>query len=1096
MSGLLRARIVGRRAIVKLTWRAHATALISAFLFVQICQFAARADDVQFSRDIRPILSDVCYQCHGPDKESREAELRLDERESVFAAREGKRLVVPGDLAKSELYRRITSTDKDERMPPAEARRKLTAAQVDLIRRWIEQGGQWQQHWSFVAPKRPTRPKIKAADWCRNELDYFVIDRLEREGLVPSVEASKETLIRRVTLDLTGLPPTPAEIDAFLADKSDDAYEKVVDRLLKSPRYGERMAFPWLDAARYADTSGYQNDGPRSMWRWRDWVIKAFNQNMPFDKFTIEQIAGDMLPGATLDQRIATAFNRNHRGNAEGGIIADEYQVEYVVDRVDTTATVWLGLTMGCARCHDHKYDPIAQKEFYQVFAYFNNIPEYGRAIKEGNSPPYIKAPTDEQQAQLARLDKKLATAEKKFDAQQRKLDRELAAWEKPLDRSRHVDWQPSRGLLAHYPFNHDVKEATGRAAKKAAKRRSKEKKKEIENENGSSGPRFVDGKPLFTVLGIGPTAPFASASAHFDGKRFIDAGDVAKFGYFDKFSISAWITLNDKRGGTIVSRMTDEHQADGWYLQVVNGHLQFNLVKRWLDDSIRVEAKTPLEARRFTHVMAVYDGSRTADAITLYIDGKPQPKTVHHDFLNQTFANDQPLRIGGGNGSGGRFRGLIEELRIYDDTVTADDAAILAVKEPINRIVATARENRTAQQADKLRRNFLENHASKRIRALLAELLKLQRERQSFVESLPTLMVMKEMQKPRETFVLTRGQYNKPADRVAPGVPSIFPPLPKEAKNNRLGFARWLVDRSNPLTARVTVNRFWQMLFGTGLVKTVEDFGTQGERPTHPALLDWLAVELMDNGWNVKQLLKTIVMSATYRQSSRITPALLARDPDNRLLARGPRMRLSAEMIRDQALAISGLLRERLGGPSVRPYQPAGLWKEIATDTDYQQSTGADLYRRSLYTYWKRTVAPPNMVALDASPREACIVRQTRTNTPLQALALMNDVTFVEASRVFAERIMTEAGEKRENRIHYAFRAATAREPSAAEVQILLRGLEHYIDAYGKDNDAALKLINTGESKRNEKLPVAELAAYTAICSLVLNLDETLTKE
>ncbi len=1066
------------------TMRAYGVPPIGGFLFAVIFHSAVTADEVQFSRDIRPILSDICYQCHGPDKENREAKLRLDDRESVFAARDGKRLVVAGDPAKSELYRRIISQDDDERMPPAESRRKLTAEQVDLVRRWIEQGGQWQEHWSFVAPRRRPRPKVRAGGWCRNELDYFVLARLEREQLAPSTAANKETLIRRLTLDLTGLPPTLAELDAFLDDKSPDAYEKVVNRLLKSPRYGERMAFTWLDAARYADTSGYQNDGPRTMWRWRDWVIGAFNQNMPFDQFTIEQIAGDMLPDATLDQRIATGFNRNHRGNAEGGIIAEEYQVEYVIDRVDTTATVWLGLTMGCARCHDHKYDPLAQKEFYQVFAYFNNIPEYGRAIKEGNSPPYITAPTDEQQEQLIQLDAKIKKSQRAFDAQRTQLGVELLQWTKKYrltdPRERPVDWNVSRGLVAHYPLD-------GSPANLV----------EPDMESKPQKSKFVDGVGGYVpgkVARLSPAEGLADAgAAKFDGKSVIDAGDVAGFGYFDKFSVGAWV---NGQAGTVLSRMTDDDRSDGWYLQIVDGHVQVNLVKRWLDDSIRVETHPSRSFAGWHHVMATYDGSRTAGGIAIYVDGRPMKIKVNHDFLNQTFANEQPLRIGGGGGPKGRYRGSIDDVRIYNDVLTADEVEEIALADSLEDIIGRPAKKRTRPQARKLRRYFLEHHASEKIQTARDELLTLQRERRAFVGKLPTLMIMQEMKKPRETFVLTRGQYDRPAKRVQPGVPAIFPPLPADAPNNRLGFARWLVDRSNPLTGRVIANRFWQMLFGTGLVKTVEDFGTQGRRPTHPALLDWLAVELMENGWNVKQLLKTMVMSATYRQSSRITPARLRLDPHNQLLARGPRLRLSAEMIRDQALAISGLLNEKLGGPSVRPYQPAGLWKEIATDTDYRQSHGPDLYRRSLYTYWKRTVAPPNMIVLDASSREACTVHQTRTNTPLQALALMNDVTFVEASRVFAQRVMTETGPNPEIRIRRAFRAVTAREPSPAELRILLEGLKHYIKVYQKGPAAALKLVSAGESPRDENLAVAELAAYTAVCSLMLNLDDTMTKE
>ncbi len=1041
------------------------------------------AERVEFSRDIRPILSDFCFQCHGPDKENREADLRLDVRESTLAERGGRRAVVPGEAAKSELFRRITTADVEMRMPPPDTQRRLTPAQIERVRRWIEQGAEWQEHWSFIAPDRPALPEVRARDWCDNSIDRFVLQRLEQAGLSASPQADKATLLRRVSFDLTGLPPTPLEVNAFLRDDAPDAYEKAVDRLLASSRCGERLASLWLDAARYADTSGYQNDGPRSMWRWRDWVIDAFNRDMPFDEFTVAQIAGDMLPDATLEQTIATGFNRNHRGNAEGGIIAEEYQVEYVVDRVDTTATVWLGLTIGCCRCHDHKYDPLTQEEFYRIFAYFNNIPEYGRAIKEGNSPPYIPAPTDEQRRELAAYDTRIGAAEKECRRLEPQLERELANWEESSQAETGIDWQPPRSLLAHFPLDGNVKNLASGTGQRDLPAPRGGKKPEIQMS------KFLDGDAAFVAGRLGQAADF-------NGQRFIDAGEVANFGYFDKFSCAAAVYLTDQQGGIVVSRMTDEAEGDGWYVQILNGRVHVNLVKRWLDDAIRVESETTLATQTWYHVLVTYDGSRSAKGITIYIDGQPRKSVVNYDFLNQTFANDQPLRIGGGGGPAGRFHGLIDDVRIYGDVLSVTEARQLAVVESISEIVTIPVERRSRAQRDKLRGYFLERHAAKPIREAYENLQLLRRGRQRLMESLPTVMVMQEMDKPRDTFVLVRGQYNMPGRQVEPGVPAIFPPLPSGVANDRLGFARWLADRSNPLTARVAVNRFWQMLFGVGIVKTAEDFGTQGERPSHPELLDWLAVDFMENGWSVKHLLKTIVMSATYRQASRATPRQLQLDPDNRLLARGPRYRLSAAMIRDQALAISGLLHEQVGGPSVFPYQPVGLWKEIATDTEYPQSHGGELYRRSLYTYWKRTVAPPNMVTLDAASREACIVRQTRTNTPLQALTLMNDVTFVEAARVLAQRILAEGGDGAGERLRYAFRLVTAREPQPAELQVLLASLRHYVDDYSKNRAAALALVQAGEFPRDVRLNPRELAAYTAVCSLLLNLDEAMTTE
>ncbi len=940
----------------------------------------------------------------------------------------------------------------------------------------------------------------------RNAVDAFVLARLEKEGLSFSAEADRATLIRRVSFDLTGLPPTPDEVDVFLADQSEGAYESVVDRLLASSRFGERMAVRWLDGARYADTNGYQSDGERSMWRWRDWVIDAYNRNMPFDQFTIEQIAGDMLPEATLDQQIASAFNRNHRGNAEGGIIPEEYAAEYVVDRVDTTSTVWLGLTMGCSRCHDHKFDVFTQKEFYQLFAYFNNVPEFGRAIKYGNSPPVIKTPTNEQQDRLKTLDHGLADAEAAFNNVLPELAAAQGAWEQSLDAAGLEGWTVTRGQIAHFPFEAVPSESSGDAFVW-----------HWENGEASQKPGKI------------------GQAGEFDGLRFINAGDVGAFGFLDKFSLAAWVNPESDRGGTIISRMADAEHADGYHVVLEQGRLQVNLIKRWLDDALRVETEASLTPGTWQHMLITYDGSRLASGVQVFVDGKPQKLRVVLDLLNQTFATKEPLRIGGGNGPAGRFHGLIDDVRIYDDVLTEIDAQVLATAEPVGELRSVAVERRTIAQTRKLQACFLERAAPLSIREAHNRAESLRKDRLKLIESFPTTMVMQEMPVPRETFVLLRGEYDKPGEKVVPGIPSSFGSLPAGASNNRLGLAQWIADRSNPLTARVAVNRMWQMLFGTGLVKTVDDFGSQGEWPSHPELLDWLAVEFMaDNSpplrqggaggvrqntiegletgsatppgppllrggekgaWDIKAMLRLIVTSSTYRQSSRLNPAVQQRDPDNRWLARGPRTRLSAEMVRDQALFAGGLLVEKLGGPSVKPYQPAGLWKELA-DTDYVQDTGEDLYRRSMYTYFKRTVAPPTMMTFDAAGRETCVVRETRTNTPLQALTLMNEVTFIEAARGLAQRIMAHSGSPPAERLTLAFRLATSRPPRPRELEILLAGWQSHRDRFSNAPDAADKLTKIGELPRPPNLDVIELAAYTTVAGLLLNLDETITKE
>jgi hypothetical protein len=1020
---------------------------------------------IDFNRDVRPILADNCFQCHGPDRSQRKANLRLDVQADALARRDDRAAVVPGDPVASELFRRITSNDPDERMPPDDSNRRLSPDQVNLLKRWIELGAPWQGHWSLVPPKRPDVPPVKENGWPHSPVDAFVLDRLSREGLSHSPQADKTTLLRRITLDLTGLPPAPDEVDAFLADESPDAYERVVDRLLASPRYGERMAARWLDGARYADSNGYQSDGERIMWRWRDWVIEAYNRNLPFNQFTIEQLAGDLLPDCTLEQRIATGFNRNHRGNAEGGIVPEEYAVEYVVDRVDTTATVWLGLTLGCARCHDHKFDPFTQREYYQLFAYFNNVPERGKAVKYGNSPPFVLSPTREQQAELKAVEEQLASAEQSFAQLADQVAASQREWERSLLERPPYDWTLTDGLASRFPFDADLTNAS----------------------DPQRPGKMTDGAALFGSGRIGQ-------ALQFDGRTFVDAGDVGEFGFYDKFTLAAWIRLGDDPRGTIVSRMMDVPEADGYQLAVAGGKVQFNLVKRWLDDALRVQTKRALLPGRWHHVAATYDGSRVAAGVKIYIDGQPEPLDVLLDDLNQSFATKQPLRVGGGGGAEGRFRGSLDDVRVYRRALDDDAVQIVATVESVSDIAGMAPEHRPTGLALKIRACFLNDAAPAAIRGAWRQVVELRKIRAALVESFPTTMVMQEMPQPRETHLLARGQYDRPGETVLPGVPASLPPLSAGAANNRLSLARWLVDPSNPLTARVAVNRLWQMLFGMGLVRTVDDFGAQGEPPSHPELLDWLATEFVASGWDVKATIRLIVTSAAYRQSSRVSAEVLSRDPENRLLARGPRGRLPAEMVRDQALAAGGLLVDRFGGPSLRPYQPDGLWKDIA-EGNYVQDHGESLYRRGLYTFWKRTVAPPVMIAFDAAGRETCIVRETRTNTPLQALALLNEVGFVEASRALAERAM-RGGETPTDRIELAFRLVLARRPTAGELETLVAGWQRHLAHYRAHPDEASAAIAVGESRPDSSLETAELASYMAVAGVIMNLDEAVTKQ
>jgi Protein of unknown function (DUF1553)/Protein of unknown function (DUF1549)/Concanavalin A-like lectin/glucanases superfamily/Planctomycete cytochrome C len=1051
---------------------------------------------IDFNRDIRPILSDKCWACHGPDAANKKIRLRLDSEAAALAdLGGGRRAIAPRHPERSELVKRVSAADADMRMPPVSSGRSLGQDEIALLTEWIAQGAPWQTHWAFIPPQRPTAPGVKDRRWPRNAIDYFVLAPLEKEGLAPAPEADRETLVRRVSLDLTGLPPTPSEVDAFLRDRSPRAYENVVDRLLASPRYGERMAFKWLEAARYADTNGYQIDGERDAWRWRDWVIEAFNQNKPFDQFIIEQLAGDLLPNASLDQRIATAFNRNHRTNSEDGIVPEEYAVEYVIDRVDTASTLFLGLTMGCARCHDHKFDPLTQREYYQLYAYFNSIPEDGRASNHGNSAPWVAAPTSEQRRQLAKQEDEIARVERRLAAQLKGEALPRRRWERSLAGRPGAQWAPSDNLV----FSNTL-DQTGKVEA---------------YEVDADGSSRAESKPM--ELGFKGGAPQLVASptgqgAAFNGELYYDAGRIANFNYRDrvrdfkeKFAISAWFYSESEQGGAIVTKTADNAaeqennlpKSRGYGLYLVNGKLHFNLVSVWADDSFRVETEAAPALRRWHHVVALFDGGEPHEKAQIYLDGEKQPLKLNHPRLFRNFADGAArLKIGAGGGERWLFKGRIDDVRIYNALLDERQIATLACADSLDRIAAIPPSRRTTAQELKLQWAFLEQGAPAALQQTWRERAELLRQRTRLKASFPTVMVMQELPQPRPAFVLKRGAYDAPGEQVSRAVPAVLPPLPAGAPNNRLGLARWLTRPEHPLTSRVTVNRFWQMLFGVGLVKTVEDFGAQGESPWVPELLDWLAVEFQRSGWDTKALLKTIVTSATYRQSSTVAPEILQRDPDNRLLARGPRTRLAAEVIRDQALFIAGLLVEKLGGESTRPYQPVGLWNDMVfKEIRYAQDHGENLYRRSLYTYWKRTIAPPEMVTFDAATRESCAVRETRTNTPLQALNLMNDVVYVETARILAERMMREGGASADERLRFAFRLATARPPNAAELQALRENWQAQFEYFAKRPAEAEKLLKVGEKPADARLNQTELAAYAMAASLILNLDEVITQ-
>ena len=1022
----------------------------------------ATAATPDFNDDIRPLLSDRCFRCHGLDAGSRAADLRLDRREDAVAARDGGAAIVPGDPAASGLVARIMSADPDVQMPPPDSGTGLSAAERELFVAWIAAGAEYEPHWAFVPPEAAEPPAVRDEAAIRHPVDRFIQARLEDRGIVPEPEADPATLCRRLHLDIVGLPPTPEEVEAFVAaysqaSRREQVYADLVERLLASPRYGERMAGPWLDAARYADTNGYQTDGPRQMWRYRDWVIEAFNANQPFDAFTIDQLAGDLLPSPTLAQRIATGFNRNHRMNAEGGIIPEEFLVEYAVDRVETTSTVWMGITAGCARCHDHKYDPLSQRDFFRLFDFFNRVPEPGKAMRDTNSPPLILAPTAEQARRLAALHADADAAAQDWTRMQGEVDAALAAW---------------------------IAADAGIAA------------------DSTSQPAPAPAVPI--AEGLTLRLPLDEPAAVFDGSAPRPFPDVPAFGTEKPFSAAVRLRPGDDAAALTVWAAWDEVLlGHGVEFVLVNRRPRVVISNRVLDDSVQVETREPLAAGRWSHVTWTYDGSRRAAGIRIHVDGVAVATQVVADEMNNQFVCEKPLVVGGG-GTAAPFRGALADLRFYDRILEPDESAVISCPLSPAELVARARaeqlKNLTAAERLAIREHFLEHAAPETIRSARLRDRAARRAVNDFERSLPTTMVMQDVPGLRTTRVLERGEYDKPREEVTAGVPEAFgPPLAESADGkaaDRLALARWLVDPRHPLTARVFVNRVWQQFFGMGLVKTVEDFGLQGEPPPHRALLDWMAVRFRER-WDVKGLVRDIVTTAAYRRASRVAPAALASDPDNRLFARGPRFRLSAEAVRDAALSVSGLLVEQVGGPSVKPYQPAGLWEELAAGPAvYEQDHGDALYRRSLYVYRKRTVAVPMFATFDAAGRETCQVRQSRTNTPLQALNLLNDVTFVEAARGLAGRMIREGGDGPESRIAHGFRLVTSRGPEPREVAVLVAGFRRRLDAFKADPAAARALLAQGESKADPAVDPAELAAYTSVGNVLLNLDEFLTRE
>jgi hypothetical protein len=1193
----------GRMRVWRLAWVLGLAGSVPASQGASSTGGSSAAAKVDFNHDIRPILAENCYLCHGPDDGRRKAKLRFDRKEEAFKAlKDGSFAIVPGDPGKSQMMARVSSPDEQEVMPPVKTGKKLSPQQIELLRRWIAEGAPWQKHWAFVAPARPALPPVKNQKWARNEIDAFVLARLEKENLRPAPEADKATLIRRVSLDLTGLPPTIQEVDAFLADHSPGAYAKVVDRLLNSPHYGEQMARYWLDAVRYADSHGYHIDGPRDIWAYRDWVIHAFNSNMPFDQFTVEQLAGDLLPDATTEQRIASGYIRCAMSSNEGGAIESEFLAKGTFDRVETTATVWLGLTLTCARCHSHKYDPISQHEYYSMFAFFNSLDQPVFDQNSLHADPFIKLPTPEQTQRQEWLRKEIAQGAAKIDAASAKVDQAQTAWMAKWHESLSAGWSPLEAISAKSmlpdgtPFKILADQSILAEGPNA---RSEDQEAVFKCEAGNlaalqlevmpSGPPPQTGGSQTSAAGFQLAQFTAELIPPGPGTvpqklKFVQAGaDASEAGHdadkaIDDSLDSSWSIGTNSAIGThravflLAEPMKIETNAQlrvhlergaSTDLQAI-GHLRLMAAQSEpLDASLRATELTPWQVLGPLAIESLQAGMDTVYEPEVHLhfdktylgafeeirwenrpdfeDGKEHalvgeiysPKgngvyflyrniraradcqaqlTVRADDLFKIWVNDRqvgsrsaverpgdgPLKINVDLHQGENkilMKVVNYENKLcffsfaidpdYMDNLPGDVAAILA---------ATACPTGSQQVTV---RDFYRNHQAPEIKQLQDAVAAWRYEDAAVEKTIATTLVAKEMDKPRETFLLTRGEYDKPGDPVTRSVPAILPPLLRDQPTNRLGLARWVVDPSNPLTARVIVNRFWQQYFGVGLVKTAEDFGVQGERPSHPELMDWLATEFVRTGWDVKQMQRLIVLSATYRQSSRTTPELREHDPENRLLSRGPRFRVDAEVIRDEALFISGLLVDQQGGISVKPYQPPGLWQAVSHDNRarYVSATDQSQYRRSMYTFWKRQAPPPNMLLFDAPTRETCTVRRARACTPLQALDLLNDPQYVEASRAFAQRIMLEGGNDDKSRIAYGVRLALARKPSSAETKVLENILQKQETTFRHDPVAADNYLKVGSFRQRRDLDPSELAAWTTVASVVLNLDETITK-
>ena len=1046
------------------------------------------SDKVDFQRQVRPILSENCFLCHGPDGGTRMAGLRLDTSEGAFSKRPGGTTIVPGDPEASLFYQRITHRNEVLRMPPVHSKRELTVEQIDVLRRWIEAGASWDQHWSFETLERPEPPQVDKASWVRNPLDRFILERLEQEGLAPAPEADKRTLARRAALDLTGLPPDPGVLQTFLNDASAAAYENLVDKLLKSKHWGEHRGRYWLDAARYGDTHGLHVDNYREMWPYRDWVIQAFNRNQPFDQFTVEQIAGDLLPDPTLDQRVATGFHRSNITTNETGLIPEEYEAVYAKDRADTTCTVWLGLTAGCATCHDHKFDPISQKDFYSMTAFFRNTTQDVMDGDVADSAPIVVVPRAGDRDRWQKLEQKASDIKGRGERASSAAEDKFETWLKS---------EAYKSLKAPLEESSEILTLSLASEVRAARR------------DGLNAIEFSGD----VKLGEGPEK--GRPALHFDHQSWAELPNL-ELDARKPFSIAVWFLQPLSTGNVVVMSQADpDDHKRGWSIEISARKPKFKMSADKVEattyqSSLEVEAG-PFEellAGTWNRLVISYDGSGERAGLNFYLNGEIVPTYGSEYFarLQGNILTGRPLLLGKQTSKSGDgyeelyFKdGAIADLRVFNRAISLDEARLVSLWPVLSRARRRTSLELTKKQREALRLYFL-NLKDSEYRQLLVEQREVEVEQREIRRRGAVTHVMQERaERTPSAHILHRGLYDQPGEEVQATTPVTLPRMPASFPRNRLGLARWLVDDSNPLTARVTVNRFWQQIFGSGIVRTSDDFGSQGEPPSHPELLDWLAVEFRESGWDVKDFFRMMVTSSTYRQSPETTEAKTEKDADNRLLSHGARFRMDGEMVRDYALAASGLLVRKIGGPSVKPYQPEGVWESVAmivsNTRHYKQDSGDKLYRRSMYTFWKRHAPPASMNIFDAPTREYSTVRRERTNTPLQALVTMNDPQFVEAARHLAQKAMREAGDDFDRQLDYLSTRLLARDFGEKERAVVRRTYKGFVGYYGEHGQDAEKLLSTGESAPDEALPAAESAALTMVANQIINLDEALNK-